>query len=437
MTAPRRARRLYTIVYIPKFPLPNLRRAPLRHHAIVGVAISLAACRSGMAAPEPQAAAPTTMTAVTREVIVPVGQRTNGSRFRDRAVGRGGGECQTIRTTATGAVFKTAYYPSKADARVTVSLTFDSVGRLIRSTQTNGVLRFHLPPGDTTPATRDSDLSAAVQSVHSTTISLDYVTDDGLLIQRGGGRPERSMLVSTTAVGDLEVLGRPAERACEAATTCHVAAQRTAGTTAPNPLPPHSRSLMAPDDVAQRFFDAVQDEHWTEAAAFFDSTDVSANRLPSLKALLGWAQGGALTAARQPAGTPFRGGFNWARDTSKLETYDTVAVVTAAGSTTIGALARLSPEAFLATSLAARLGQPRPVAASQVVGFVTEGDSVAHVVFRTQYLNSRFATPPTQRELLHMRRVSGRWMIIPTSPFVSAGDMAAAAMNYRPPRTSN
>jgi len=183
--------------------------------------------------------------------------------------------------------------------------------------------------------------------------------------------------------------------------------------------------------------DAVQDEHWTEAAAFFDSTDVSANRLPSLKALLGWAQGGALTAARQPAGTPFRGGFNWARDTSKLETYDTVAVVTAAGSTTIGALARLSPEAFLATSLAARLGQPRPVAASQVVGFVTEGDSVAHVVFRTQYLNSRFATPPTQRELLHMRRVSGRWMIIPTSPFVSAGDMAAAAMNYRPPRTSN
>ncbi len=121
------------------------------------------------------------------------------------------GECAITRTTGSGSTVVTAFFPDRPTARMQATLAFDSAGRLIRYMEVHGVVRFRLPPG-TTDAQRDSILRAATSAMRSTMVTLDYAMDQGVLSNRGGGKPSHAALGSVRAMENLESAGRPRER---------------------------------------------------------------------------------------------------------------------------------------------------------------------------------------------------------------------------------
>ncbi|MDE3151851.1 MAG: hypothetical protein KGL93_06340 [Gemmatimonadota bacterium] len=195
--------------------------APIhRRFLTVATALVAAACGPGASQPEP-AAAPAPL--LERDVVTPVSRPVSDGDLHAFAIAPwhyDRVECRFVRQTPTGAVIETAFYPSFADAQVSLSLTYDSTGHLVRSGETHGVFRFRPPAGDISKAVRDSALRAQSQGLRQTLISLDYLVDPGLLVRRDSGMTTRTLAVSTRGVGDLPVLDRPAEHAREAARAC-------------------------------------------------------------------------------------------------------------------------------------------------------------------------------------------------------------------------
>jgi hypothetical protein len=70
----------------------------------------------------------------------------------------------------------------------------------------------------------------------------------------------------------------------------------------------------------------------------------------------------------------------------------------------------------------------------RVLGAVTEGDSVAHVVYRRDYAGAHVTTAAANRDMLHLRRVNGEWKVVATPPLFTASAIVQAAVNYQPPR---
>lgn len=414
------------------------------------LALALAACTSQRppavtSAPTPAPpATPASTTSVRgvirRDVFVPVGPAQSSRNIRDFAIApwsNDGGECIPIRLTATGARYESVYYPTRKNAKVLIALTVDSTGHLVHSTETHGVISFRPPPGDTTRAGLDSALVKAQRATRVTSISLDYLTDNGFLMQRGGGQPTRSMIVSTVAVENLPLLDNPAQHARDAARHCNVGVYgepRVGAQAQPTPGQ-SSRALMAPDDVARAFYDDLRQREWAQATSLMDTHALGRFRMNVLKDLLGWAEKGAQTFGKQRAagGSPKSLGWSSARDTSLLGRYDTVSVITRGDSTTIGTLARLPDDTLVARLLAAVHGAYGATTVPIFIGYVTEGDSLAHVVYRTAYYGGSFAPEATQRSMVHLRRVDGRWKIIVGPPVLEAYSVVNAAVNYRPP----
>ena len=366
----------------------------------------------------------TSTTAITRDVLIPLGRPGAQATVDNFAIAPWSaehGECSPVRTATTGATFETAYYPSQKDATVHISLTLDSAGRLIRSTESHG--RMYMPPpgvaGQATPAIAAADDAAGI------TIILDYQTDVGALMRSERGNPMQSMAVSTRAVGELALLGSPADKARAAARMCGVG--QYASARAEPPSVPGTRSPQGPDDVARDFFDAVGNERWTAAAADLDSAALVRFRLDAIRGLLGYAK--SVTAA----GANPAHGISWSSvaDTNVFARYDTVSVITQGDSTTVGALAHLAPAAFAARALeiayTPRVGREQYT----VLGSVSEGDSVAHVVYRGDFAGMRMGDASLSRSLMHLRRVGSAWKIAPQESVLQPYDIINGAANYR------
>ncbi|HEY4219088.1 MAG TPA: hypothetical protein VGM67_18225 [Gemmatimonadaceae bacterium] len=117
-----------------------------------------------------------------------------------------GGECSLIRTAGNGATTVTAGFPARRNSKLLVSMTFDSVGHLMRYSERRG--QVSLPPATgMTEAQRDSVLRVAVDRDRSTTISLDWGVDRALAMNRGGGLPTEATAGTVKAMEALPQLG--------------------------------------------------------------------------------------------------------------------------------------------------------------------------------------------------------------------------------------
>ncbi len=128
----------------------------------------------------------------------------------DVAAEETGGECQLLRTSGSGATIVTAYYPTRQNARLQVTVTFDSAGHVARYSERRGVP--HLARGPMTPAQLDSAVRASDAANRSTTVSLDYAIDQAIAMNRGGGKPTSAIMSTVRAMESLPALGPPSAR---------------------------------------------------------------------------------------------------------------------------------------------------------------------------------------------------------------------------------
>ncbi|HEY4303207.1 MAG TPA: hypothetical protein VGM82_01965 [Gemmatimonadaceae bacterium] len=120
-----------------------------------------------------------------------------------------GGECSLNRTSGNGALFVTAFYPTRAASNTQTSVTFDSAGHVIRYSETRGIT--HSTRGLTIQQ-MDSVRRAFDATNRSTAISFDYGADRALAMNRGGGKPTTAITSSVRDMEKLDNLQQPAAR---------------------------------------------------------------------------------------------------------------------------------------------------------------------------------------------------------------------------------
>jgi hypothetical protein len=185
---------------------------------------------------------------------------------------------------------------------------------------------------------------------------------------------------------------------------------------------------MAPDDVARQFFREVADGDWNAAAAELDPESAEQFRRQALRSLLSYAKARAARANNGPMNLA----WSTMADTIIAAPYDTASIVTRADSTTLGALAHLGPMAFVARALEANYQPSIGQTQYTVIGYVAEGESLAHVVFRRDFGGSHLTGEAAMaRSLMHLRRVDGSWKILPQDAVLQATGLLNQAVQYR------
>jgi hypothetical protein len=117
-----------------------------------------------------------------------------------------GGECSVIRTAGNGSTIVSAGFPARRSASLTVALTFDSAGHLGRYSERRGLM--NMPPmASLTPEQRDSTLRAVTNATRTTTVTLDWLSDQGMAMNRGGGSPTDAIMGTVRLIQDLPQLG--------------------------------------------------------------------------------------------------------------------------------------------------------------------------------------------------------------------------------------
>jgi hypothetical protein len=134
-----------------------------------------------------------------------------------------GGECRLLKGPGTSNVTTAAAsFPNRAAAKMNVSLTFDSVGHLVRYSEIRGFTGIrNIPPG-TTEAQRDSMMNAGRAATRTTSISLDYSIGQAILHNRGGGLPDHAVLASPKDIESLAILGPVKDRLVRVRKLCGV-----------------------------------------------------------------------------------------------------------------------------------------------------------------------------------------------------------------------
>lgn len=132
-----------------------------------------------------------------------------------------GGECRVMRTSGSGATIVTAYFPNQRDPETVVSLAFDSVGTLVRFTDSRGNIRINIPPGSS-PSVRDSLLRSSGDAKRRTSITLDYPLDRAFAVNSGGSEPTQGVTGTIREMESLEKLGPPSARLVRARKLCGV-----------------------------------------------------------------------------------------------------------------------------------------------------------------------------------------------------------------------
>lgn len=106
----------------------------------------------------------------------------------------------------------TMWIPDRATARATIAAIFDSTGRLVRSSERRGVIAVRTPGGAKSMEEVRRAFDAAEAAVRTTMLSFDYVIDQALLTNRGGGQADETVMARASEAGALESLGRPRAR---------------------------------------------------------------------------------------------------------------------------------------------------------------------------------------------------------------------------------
>lgn len=185
------------------------------------VALASVACGSGSntatPAPTPAPPGPATSAAapgvpVRRDLFMPVGSfspaRGDSARrafVPEIAADESGGECSINRTLGSGATMAIAYFPARVKALMQVNITFDSSGRLVRYSERRGI------PETSSKGLKleqlDSLIRAQEAKTRSTSVNLDYGIDQGMVMNRGGGKPINAVIGTVREVERMEKLG--------------------------------------------------------------------------------------------------------------------------------------------------------------------------------------------------------------------------------------
>jgi hypothetical protein len=123
-----------------------------------------------------------------------------------------GGICNVAKPFGPGVTVVTASFPSNdSTIKNAVTLTFDSVGQLVRFSDRRGLVRFRPPPG-ATPEQFDSVRRVSEAAMRSTSVNFDYPINQALASNSGGGKPTVAVIGSIRAMENLEKLGPPTAR---------------------------------------------------------------------------------------------------------------------------------------------------------------------------------------------------------------------------------
>jgi hypothetical protein len=187
--------------------------------ASLGMLAAGAACASRPAPASTAAAAPVASSGpgtvapagprdlLIRESFVPKrGDAAFAAFHASVAADETGGECALSRTTGNGATIVTAGFPARKNPQLAITMTFDSVGHLMRYSERRGASTLPKING-LTDAQRDSAIHATLDATRSTMISLDWAVDQSLAINRGGGLPTEAIVGTVKAMENLPQLG--------------------------------------------------------------------------------------------------------------------------------------------------------------------------------------------------------------------------------------
>jgi hypothetical protein len=191
---------------------------------MLAILVGSASChQAAPASPAPQAGASTTSApgapTAQRDVFIRMtdsfspqrGEAALGAFVPEVSADETGGECIVDRMMGSSVTMVSAFYPARTTSRLQITITFDSVGHLVRYAERRGIPHGK-PPAGATPAQLDSALRAADASIRSTSISLDYPIDQAIVMNRGGGKPTDAVMATIRAVEHAEKLGSVAAR---------------------------------------------------------------------------------------------------------------------------------------------------------------------------------------------------------------------------------
>jgi len=117
-----------------------------------------------------------------------------------------GGECSLNRSSGSGATTVVATFPGHVRPSMSVAMTFDSAGHLVRYSESRG-LAGPISTLGMTPKQRDSTLAAHIRSTRSTNITLDWPVDRGMVINRIPGEPTDAVMAAVREVESRPQLG--------------------------------------------------------------------------------------------------------------------------------------------------------------------------------------------------------------------------------------
>jgi hypothetical protein len=117
-----------------------------------------------------------------------------------------GGECSLSRSAGSGATTVIATFPSHLQRAMSVAMTFDSAGHLVRYSESRG-LPSSISTAGMTPRQRDSTLADHLRATRSTNITLDWAVDHGIVSNRVPGNPTEAVLATVREVEALPQLG--------------------------------------------------------------------------------------------------------------------------------------------------------------------------------------------------------------------------------------
>jgi hypothetical protein len=176
-----------------------------------------------------------------------------------------------------------------------------------------------------------------------------------------------------------------------------------------------SAERATPQKVAKQFFAALNERRWDDAIALCDPGSLGRFRDHELASLIAWAENRE-DMARVP-GQLFGFSTEDVLSGDRLAKQATVSLRAAPGMPTIGYLAALSPAGFAAFCLKQADSADPPNgddvterARGSVIGVVTEGESVAHVLFRFVGGGWNY-DDPYYVELMRLCKGAAGWLI--------------------------
>jgi hypothetical protein len=175
----------------------------------------------------------------------------------------------------------------------------------------------------------------------------------------------------------------------------------------------------SPSDAAREVFDAFKSGEWDRLAGLFDPAEQVRVRDQQLAILTAWAQ------YRPDKNRSASGGITGftseeTPDPAMLQRHADTPIRSFRGSPTLGKVAAMSPQTFMIEWLTASYGGPEAKGAlgfggmswghRDILGTVTEGESLAQVVYRVDAAEWRH---PWRVSVLSLRRApDGRWLAL-------------------------